>query len=699
MAEAALARFEKQHRVVLPAAYRGVLRFVGTGVGYDSGLLPLEAFAPTAMPRVTVTITSVSGETTSAGSGERPVLGRAAEMKRPFDVDGEHPFDGCVELVDQGCGYRLLLAVSGPRAGEVWSDTTAADDGGFERVGTFEEWMDAWVDEAIVWCALAVAIHDQPSARAKRALTTAAPIVEAVVAKPGRNPRLVAGLAHVRLALGNRRGALALVPRLLAWEQGRLRRAVYANDIAAASAAKPALKHVTHAAREVRLALVANPAVPAKTVVQLAADADSDVRSLAARHPNAPPALLERVARSCMEGPLGVEAAKLVELALRNPAATRRLVEDIVGACKEDDRVYAVVLRGAVLADACPAPLRERLATSRWPEVRHAVAAYRATGQATLRALAGDADRLVRAAIACRRDAPSDVLDALTTDVDAWVRNVAAWNPRTPASALARLAARGDSIFYLSQNAGLPAPLAAALGHLAGHEKETFQPPPEDVPVVRDWVDEVDMNRTPATAPAADVANVRHWSYPVVALRDYVEPKMGSYDLASRLWLSADHAALLAGDSYAYTRAYIARRADLEPRVLARLVADKSDITRRAAAENPHVPPALLRELASDPVDAVREHAAMNPALPADARARLLTDPAPYVRRGVARGPHVTSADLLQLARDPDAEVRRWVAFAAVAPPEALALLADDPDEQTRGRVAFRRAAEAYLER
>lgn len=710
MAEAAVARFEKKHRVVLPAAYRGVLRFLGTGVGYDSGLLPLAAFAPTAMPRVTVTITSVTGETTSAGSGSRPTLGRAAEMKRPFDVEGEHPFDGCVELVDQGCGYRLLLAITGPRAGEVWSDTTAADDGAFQRVGTFEEWMDGWVEEALVWCALAVATADKPSARAKQALIKAGPIAEAVMAKSGSDRRLVYPLAQVRLALGNRRGALALLPKLLAWEQGRLRSAVYAVEIAAASAARPALKHAKHAAREVRLALAANPAVPAKVVVQLASDDDSEVRSRAARHPNAPPELLERVARGCMEAPLGVEAAKLVELALRNAAASPELVEDVVRACPfptlagagvragpADDRTYAVVLRGAALADACPPQLRARLATSCWPEVRHGVAACRATTEATIRVLALDPDRQVRVAIAWRRDAPSDVLDALTHDANAWVRSVAAWNPRTPARALARLASTGTSIFYLARNAGLPSALVAALAHLAGYEKEPFRPPPEDVPMVRDWVDELDTHKLPATAPAADVANVRHWSYPVAALRDYVEPKMGSYDLASRQWLPADHAAELASDAYAYTRAYIAGRADLEPRVLARLAADESEITRRAAAENPTLPLALLRRLAADPVDTVREHAAMNPALPADDRARLLTDSAPYVRRGVARSPNATPAELAQLARDPSDDVRRWVAYAAATPVDVLDGLAKDPDEQTRGRVAFRRAAEAYL--
>lgn len=542
-----------------------------------------------------------------------------------------------------------------------------------------------------------MATGEKPSARAKQALTKAGPIAEAVVARAGSDPRLVAGLAHVRLALGNKRGALALLPKLLAWEQGRLRSAVYAAEIAAASAARPALKHVKHAAREVRLALAANPAVPAKVVVQLAVDADSDVRSRAARHPNAPPELLERVARGCMAGPLGVEAAKLVELALRNGAASPGLVEDIVRACKDDDRVYAVVLRGAALADACPPALRVRLSTSRWPEVRHGVAACRATTEATIRVLATDPDRQVRVAIAWRRDAPPDVLETLTRDANDWVRGVAAWNPRTPARALARLASTGTAIFYLASNAGLPAPLVAALAHLAGHETEPFHPPPEDVPVVRDWVDELDTHKVPATAPAADVVNVRHWSYPVAALRDYVEPKMGSYDLASRQWLPVDHATELAGDGYAYARAYIAERTDLEPRVLARLAADESEITRRAVAANTALPLGLLRTLAADPVDTVREHAAMNPVLPAEDRARLLTDTAQYVRRGVARSPNATPAELALLARDPSEDIRRWVAYAAATPPDALAALAKDTDEATRGRVAFRRAAEAYL--
>lgn len=48
---------------------------------------------------------------------------------RAFPEDG-NPYDGCVELADVGCGYFHLLVVAGPRAGEVWSDTTAIRETG-----------------------------------------------------------------------------------------------------------------------------------------------------------------------------------------------------------------------------------------------------------------------------------------------------------------------------------------------------------------------------------------------------------------------------------------------------------------------------------------------------------------------------------------------------------------------------------------
>ncbi len=717
LSEKALAAFEKKHGVALPEDYRAVLAEVGNGgFGPDYDLLPLAPFTPAAMPTVTATVTSKDGKVTGrAGTPKRPRLRRPAEIKRPFSLaegwfprdplpvgDG-HPYDGCIELAEIGCGYSCLLVVTGPRRGEVWHDTTAAD-GPIAPTGLdFRGWIDRWLDGAIAWGARGLALglaEVERRAPAIAALKAASPYVTEATT---RDAALAACRAHVALALGDEATARAIVPTLGAEEAALLRSRIHARAIAEARANAPSAALARHEAREVRLALAANPRIAPRLVATLSKDADLEVRALAARHPKADPKVVAGIAAEALgalaRGDLGLELAMLVELALRNDGATAKVVGAAIDSAEgHDHRLAAVVLRGAALARAATEEHRTRLAASRWPEVRHGVALNRAATSALLVRLASDDDRTVRVAVASRRDLDVALLRKLADDVDPEVRGAVAGNPRTPAKVMVSLARCDDCHFQLRNNPSLPDALVKAFELLAESDHDDREVDAEDVPRPRAWVLPADVDGVPADAPAADVVaakKVRHWSFPVAALGAHFDAHMASYEMAGRPWLDAPLFERLAADGYAYTRARIAERADTPALIVERLARDPSEIVRRDAAANPRLSVATVIGLLRDDVDVVREAATMTPTLPPEHLPAMAKNRAAYTRRGVARSPHVPSALLDALANDKDEVVRWWVAWAPAASKKTLDRLAKDKDAQTRGRVAFRRAVEA----
>ena len=753
MSATSIAAFEATHGIELPSDYRDLVEHLGIGIGPDSGILPLAAFTPSRMPSVTTTISSADGSiTASAGTGPRPSLGRAANMAKPMPLDrrwevgtplslaaDEHVYDGCIELADLGCGYMLLLAISGPLANLVWEDTTAAyANGALHPIGPFRTWFDAWLDESLAWLASGVA-RSEVASSSKGVLKAALRVIEPVCLD---EPHLLACLAYVKLALGDRAAALALLEQVPAADAPALRSQIYAKEIAAVSRDTPAVVHATHVAREVRVALAANPATPAATIEALTRDPDAEVRSRAARHGNAAPDVIERVAREGLaaiaRGELGVEPAMVIELVVRSANATRELVEEVAatalaglsegtaavasasaGASASssagssarasagssanenviDQRARAVVLRGVALSPMCPPDVRTRLARSPWPEVRHAVAASREASEADVRMLARDPNVAVRTAIAARRDAPVDVLRELARDTDVHLRHVLAANPRTPPEGLVDLARTGDALYGLGKNPALPQAIVDALALLAGYDKQKHEPDPADVPHARAWADEVDVDDNAATIPAADaveIGRMRHWSYPVVALAARLGEDMGAYDIAGRPWLSDELVESCATDVYTYARAEIAERADVDERVLARLATDRSELVRQQVSANPRLSLHELLAMIDDDNEMVRMGAATNPRLPVEHRARLVGDKHPYTRRGVAMSPNATVGELARLAKDKSEDVRKWVPRAHAVTPELLAQLATDRDAQTAGRAKFRIAIEAY---
>jgi hypothetical protein len=170
----AIAAFEADHQVELPADYRGFLLHCGNGgAGPYYGLFPLGLFD-------------------GAGNGLEPWRegdGFAGVLSRPFphtepwnlpdsrfevpdDLLGTDAEDKWYEILDaeywapnltngafpichQGCAYRNLLVVSGPERGHIWLDGRASDEGITPATSpsggrvSFATWYAAWLDAAL----------------------------------------------------------------------------------------------------------------------------------------------------------------------------------------------------------------------------------------------------------------------------------------------------------------------------------------------------------------------------------------------------------------------------------------------------------------------------------------------------------------------------------------------------------------------
>ena len=173
LSETALAEFEREHRLTLPADYRLFLAEVGNGgAGPYYGLVPLAAWCPElALAHIIVELEDdrpvmVDGKPRFVDIGPRPHIDRLADPSRPFRLEQAwprqdhdvlpaadvHPLDGCTLLSEMGDGYRSFLVVTGDRSGEVWEDHTHGV--AYEAIRptgyTFVEWYEAWLDRELI---------------------------------------------------------------------------------------------------------------------------------------------------------------------------------------------------------------------------------------------------------------------------------------------------------------------------------------------------------------------------------------------------------------------------------------------------------------------------------------------------------------------------------------------------------------------
>ncbi len=164
--EEALAAFETEHGVTLPAEYRAFLRHVGNGgAGPYYGLSALAPLERDTMPSHHVVAKDAEGNVLAqGGTGPRPVPDARSTLARPFPLTGEWApgdgaapvakgasvYDGCVHLAEQGCGYFDFLVVKGEAAGQVWSDYTAGDGPIAKAADDFLSWYEGWLERAQV---------------------------------------------------------------------------------------------------------------------------------------------------------------------------------------------------------------------------------------------------------------------------------------------------------------------------------------------------------------------------------------------------------------------------------------------------------------------------------------------------------------------------------------------------------------------
>ena len=105
-----IVSFERQHAIGLPDEYRSFLLELGMA---NTGLVPLSAAVP------------AGASLARPFPFERPSTLRPGGKRSKFEhvtlPPGTSVHDGCLYLVDRGCGSYDLLVVTGPQRGAVWA--------------------------------------------------------------------------------------------------------------------------------------------------------------------------------------------------------------------------------------------------------------------------------------------------------------------------------------------------------------------------------------------------------------------------------------------------------------------------------------------------------------------------------------------------------------------------------------------------
>lgn len=140
-----LAAFEREYDVQLPKDYADFLTQIGNGgIGPYYGLYSLDQ-----------SVTDDPGHKCRAFLASPFPL---TEFYNPYDEDengtDDDSFDdqyicGSIVLSHQGCGYYDRLVITGPQAGQVWSDGRVSDQGIVPLGCDFYSWYDRWVTGSI----------------------------------------------------------------------------------------------------------------------------------------------------------------------------------------------------------------------------------------------------------------------------------------------------------------------------------------------------------------------------------------------------------------------------------------------------------------------------------------------------------------------------------------------------------------------
>jgi len=466
---------------------------------------------------------------------------------------------------------------------------------------------------------------------------------------------------------------------------------------------------------------------------------------LAAKAPNLPPALVERLARSAAPKVVAAIARRAgLPPAVALVLASRGLLLATHGLAQNPSTPEHVL---ASLARNPDTTTRQRvgrnprtppitlaaLATDAQDHVRYAVAGNRHTPPEALEKLAIDADRDIRKRVghnpACT---PAIYARHLVHDIDAKVRSSIAGRTGLPQSILQQFLDDPESEVRHSAayNSGTPRHILDFI-NLHHHDTPAERPPLPEWGQGKGWrngptgrretISEQDQHRVSRMyghekpAPTAD--EVLAWANsPNLQLRRTVAFMTSSADALHRLAADEDaeirrytagskHADIkllvpLATDPDETVRAAVAGQALLaehHPELLRQLVAEGNEKINRSAAGNSQANSALLDELAHDSDEKVRKAVAGNPRALPHTLTRLNDDPSPAVRKALLRNPNLPVAVLLARLAGGSTDVRVTLAGNEATPPDVFWQLAQEDNDDIRSAIAYNKAAPARV--
>jgi bacterioferritin-associated ferredoxin len=393
----------------------------------------------------------------------------------------------------------------------------------------------------------------------------------------------------------------------------------------------------------VREAAAQNPHLPPETLEQLSCDTDRDVRAAAAAHPKATVAQLERLT--------GDNDDRVRQAVAGHPNTPRALLEHLGRAASNDAKLTASDLEaiaqcgewGRQIAAAHPNVLPaalERLSRDEIWRVRQAAGHNPNAGRAILARLADDSDSDVRGAVAQNPNVPESVLETLSLDAHNEVRKSVALNPHASRAILERLGT--DDHWTVRQavaaHPSTPDAILVTLARDADRDVrqaviDRFELPEAVLETLfAGWFEPIDVATTNLNG-----------LYRRALRLDTNLPG----ELLERLSLGDDWARLLA-----------ARHAHTPSNTLERLAGDDDWRVRQAVAQNQNAPQAVLTRLLDDHDADVRTAIAKHPRTPSTALEKLAGDAHPGVRTVVLAREDVPQAALEQLAGDEEEEVR-----------------------------------------
>jgi hypothetical protein len=154
-AEQVVAGLERMWGVTLPPAYRQFLTQIGNG-GPGPEDLELFPLGPTGEGRWDGYVGDLAAPFPYAEAwNEDPPDDPEQQARWREWYFSPARVDGAIPIADEGCGYLILLVVSGPERGNVWKDGRGGTDGvsplwvGDQEGVSFAEWYEGWLDREL----------------------------------------------------------------------------------------------------------------------------------------------------------------------------------------------------------------------------------------------------------------------------------------------------------------------------------------------------------------------------------------------------------------------------------------------------------------------------------------------------------------------------------------------------------------------